>query len=126
MTLPSSCEVLVVGGGPAGSALATALANAGRDVLLVEARRHPRTKTCAEYASPRIAEELGRLGTPTADWQQSAVPLKGMQVIVGQDAFGLHYADRGGERAAWGLDRPGFDALLAAGAASQPGVQPGS
>ena len=117
MTLPSSCEVLVVGGGPAGSALATALASAGRDVLLVEARRHPRTKTCAEYASPRIAEELGRLGTPTADWQQSAVPLKGMQVIVGQDAFGLHYADRGGERAAWGLDRPGFDALLAAGAA---------
>ena len=113
MTLPSSCEILVVGAGPAGSALATAMAHAGRDVLLVEARRHPRTKTCAEYASPRIAEELRRLGTPAVEWQRSAVPLHGMDVIVGQDHFGLHYADSGGERAAWGLDRRGFDALLA-------------
>src|SRR5256885_13960174 len=118
MTLPSSCEILVVGAGPAGSALATAMAHAGRDVVLVEARRHPRTKTCAEYASPRIAEELRRLGTPTADWQQFAVPLMGMQVIVGRDGFALRYADRGGERAAWGLDRRGFDALLAALAAN--------
>src|SRR6266550_6928357 len=107
MTLPSSCEILVVGAGPAGSALATAMAHAGRDVLLVEARRHPRTKTCAEYASPRIAEELRRLGTPAVEWQRSAVPLPGMDVIVGQDHFGLHYADSGGERAAWGLDRRG-------------------
>ena len=113
MTLPSSCEILVVGAGPAGSALATALGRAGRDVLLVEARRHPRTKTCAEYASPRIAEELARLGSPAAKWQRSAVPLRGMQVIVGGDSFGLRYADYGGERAAWGLDRRAFDALLA-------------
>ena len=74
MTLPSSCEVLIVGAGPAGSALARALARAGRDVLLVEARRHPRTKTCAEYATPRIVEELRRLDVPAADWQRSAVP----------------------------------------------------
>ena len=114
MTLPSSCEILVVGAGPAGSGLATALAHAGRDVLLAEARRHPRTKTCAEYASPRIAEELARLGTPATEWQRCAVPLRGMQVIVGEDSFGLRYADHGGKRAAWGLDRRGFDALLAA------------
>ena len=113
MTLPSSCEILVVGAGPAGSALATALGRAGRDVLLVEARRHPRTKTCAEYASPRIAEELARLGSSAAEWQLSAVPLRGMQVIVGGESFGLRYADHGGERAAWGLDRRAFDARLA-------------
>jgi len=114
MTLPSSCEILVVGAGPAGSGLATALAHAGRDVLLVEARRHPRTKTCAEYASPRVAEELARLGTPAREWRRCAMPLRGMQVIVGEDSFGLRYADHGGKRAAWGLDRRGFDALLAA------------
>jgi menaquinone-9 beta-reductase len=117
MTLPSSCEVLIVGAGPAGSALARALARAGRDVLLVEARRHPRTKTCAEYASPRILEELRRLDIPAADWQRSAVPLRGMQIIAGNDQFPLRYADGGGERTAWGLDRPGFDALLSGGAA---------
>ena len=59
------CEVLVVGAGPAGSAAAAALARAGRDVLLVESHAHPRPKACAEYASPRIVEELrppGRAG----------------------------------------------------------------
>ena len=121
MTLPSSCDVLIVGAGPAGSALARALARAGRDVLLVEARRHPRTKTCAEYASPRIVDELRRLEIPAADWQQSAVPLRGMQIIAGDDQFRLRYADRAGERTAWGLDRPGFDALLA-GAAGESGA----
>ena len=117
MTLPSSCEVLIVGAGPAGSALARALSRVGRDVLLVEARRHPRTKTCAEYASPRIVEELRRLDVPAADWQRSAVPLRGMQIIAGDEQFALRYSDGGGDRTAWGLDRPGFDALLAAGAA---------
>jgi len=117
MTLPSTCEVLIVGAGPAGSALANALARAGRDVLLVEARRHPRTKTCAEYASPRIVEELRRLDIPTVEWQKSAVPLRGMQIMAGNDQFSLRYADRGGDRTAWGLDRPGFDALLAGSAA---------
>ncbi len=118
MTLPSSCEVLIVGAGPAGSALARHLASAGRDVLLVESRRHPRTKTCAEYASPRISEELRSLGIRAADWERAAVPVGGMQIVVGEDGFQLRYADRGGERNAWGLDRPGFDALLAAAAAA--------
>ena len=117
MTLPSSCEVLIVGAGPAGSALARHLARAGREVLLVEARRHPRTKTCAEYASPRISDELRILGIEAADWQRSAVPVSGMQILVGEDGFRLRYADRGEERTAWGLDRPGFDSLLAQGSA---------
>jgi geranylgeranyl reductase family protein len=116
VSLPSSCDVLVVGAGPAGSALATALAGQGRDVLLVEARRHPRSKTCAEYASPQIADELARLGIPDGDWRSNAVPLEGMQVIVGGDSFPIRYEDRRGPRVAWGLDRRGFDAALAAAA----------
>jgi menaquinone-9 beta-reductase len=116
MTLPRNCEVLIVGAGPAGSALARHLARAGREVLLVEARRHPRIKTCAEYASPRIADELRILGIEAAVWQRSAVPVGGMQIVVGDEGFRLRYADRRGERTAWGLDRPGFDALLASAA----------
>jgi geranylgeranyl reductase family protein len=119
VSIPSSCDVLVVGAGPAGSALATALAGQGRDVLLVEARRHPRGKTCAEYASPRIADELARLGIPAADWHPHAVPLEGMQVIVGADSFPIRYEDRHGPRVAWGLDRRGFDAALAAAATNR-------
>jgi geranylgeranyl reductase family protein len=122
MSLPSRCEVLIVGAGPAGSALAAALARAGRDVVLVEARRHPRSKTCAEYASPRIADELALLGVSPPTWMAHAVPLDGMQVIVGRDSFLVRYADRSGARTAWGLDRRGFDAALAAEAQSRGAV----
>lgn len=115
MSAPSlDCEVLVVGAGPAGSAVAAALAADGRDVLMVEARAHPRPKACAEYASPRIVEELRRLGLPEAGWQRDALPLAGMRVIRGRDAVDVRYRDAVGPRSAWGLDRLVFDTALAA------------
>lgn len=117
MSIPASCDVLIVGAGPAGSALAIALSRAGRDVLLVESRRHPRTKTCAEYASPRIADELERFGVAAATWREAAIPLDGMRVVVRDDSFILRYQDGTGPRLAWGLDRRAFDALLAREAA---------
>jgi menaquinone-9 beta-reductase len=112
------CEVLVVGAGPAGSATAAALARAGRDVMLVELRAHPRPKACAEYASPRIAEELALLGLADSAWRADALPLRGMRVIRGQDAVDMRYQDASGPRPAWGLDRKKFDAILAAHAVS--------
>jgi flavin-dependent dehydrogenase len=39
---PARCEVLVIGGGPAGSTIATLLARRGRRVVVVEKDRHPR------------------------------------------------------------------------------------
>ena len=115
MSVPGlDCDVLVVGAGPAGSAAAAALAAQGRDVLLVEASAHPRPKACAEYASPRIAEELRRLGLADAAWRGDALPLTGMRVIRDETAVDICYRDRGGPRTAWGLDRLTFDAALAA------------
>jgi geranylgeranyl reductase family protein len=118
MSADLDCEVLVVGAGPAGSAVAAALAGQGRDVLLVEAHAHPRPKACAEYASPRIVEELRRLGISDQSWQADSLPLKGMRVIRGQDAVDVRYRDASGPRSAWGLDRLVFDAGLAGHAAS--------
>lgn len=109
-----ACDLLVVGAGPAGSAAAAALARQGRDVLLVEASAHPRPKACAEYASPRIAEELLRLGVADAAWRGDALPLAGMRVIRGDDAVDVRYRDARGARTAWGLDRLSFDSALAA------------
>lgn len=42
MSIPSSCTILVAGGGPAGSYAAAALAREGVDVVLLEADKHPR------------------------------------------------------------------------------------
>lgn len=115
MTAPAlECEVLVVGAGPAGSAVAAALAASGRDVLLVESRAHPRAKACAEYASPRIVDELRLLGLPEGAWKADALPLSGMRVIRGEDAVDIRYRDESGPRMAWGLERTRFDATLAA------------
>ncbi|KAK5989787.1 Flavin-dependent halogenase aclH [Cladobotryum mycophilum] len=41
-TIPQKCTVLVVGGGPAGSYAASALANEGIDVVVIEAEKFPR------------------------------------------------------------------------------------
>ena len=117
MTPPSEdCEVLVVGAGPAGSAVAAALAASGRDVLLLESSAHPRPKACAEYASPRIVEELRRLRLAEDGWRSNALPLTGMRVIRGDDAVDVRYRDAAGPRTAWGLDRLTFDASLAVNA----------
>ena len=40
--MPTSCDILIIGGGPAGSTAAATLAARGRDVVLLEKERHPR------------------------------------------------------------------------------------
>jgi len=53
-----SCEVLVVGGGPAGSTCAGQLRQAGLDVLLLDSRVFPREKPCAGWITPAVLETL--------------------------------------------------------------------
>ena len=55
-------DVIVVGGGPAGSATAIRLADAGLEVLLVEKARFPRQKLCGEFISPECLEHFYELG----------------------------------------------------------------
>jgi flavin-dependent dehydrogenase len=51
-------DVCVVGGGPAGSAAAWALARQGADVVLLDRAHFPRDKACAEYLSPEASRIL--------------------------------------------------------------------
>jgi flavin-dependent dehydrogenase len=65
-------DLIVVGGGPAGSACAITAARLGAKVLLLEKDRFPRQKVCGEFVSP---ESLGLLhGLLTNDQPNNALP----------------------------------------------------
>jgi len=60
--MSSLCDVLIVGAGPAGSALAYFLAAQGLDVLLLDKSNFPRDKTCGDGLSPRAMYVLRQMG----------------------------------------------------------------
>ena len=69
--LPASCDVLVVGAGPAGSAAAITLARAGHDVVLVDQHRFPRDKVCGDGLIPDAHNALRKLGVLDAVMAQA-------------------------------------------------------
>ena len=60
--LPERADAIVVGAGPAGSAVANTLARGGRDVVLVDAHTFPRDKVCGDGLIPDAHRALAKLG----------------------------------------------------------------
>ncbi|MGD8570024.1 MAG: NAD(P)/FAD-dependent oxidoreductase [Gammaproteobacteria bacterium] len=53
-----TCDVLIVGGGPAGSSCARRLVAAGLDVIVLDKSQFPRDKVCAGWVTPAVVQEL--------------------------------------------------------------------
>jgi geranylgeranyl reductase family protein len=60
--LPGTCDVLIIGAGPAGSACAATLAGAGLSVCLIDQHDFPREKVCGDGLIPDAHAALTRLG----------------------------------------------------------------
>jgi flavin-dependent dehydrogenase len=53
-----ACDVLIVGGGPAGSACAWGLRSSGLDVAILDKQKFPRDKVCGGWITPAVLSEL--------------------------------------------------------------------
>lgn len=53
-----TCDVLIVGGGPAGSSCAWKLGQSGLNVVILDKARFPRHKVCAGWITPPVLTEL--------------------------------------------------------------------
>lgn len=96
-------DVVVVGGGPAGSSCARILAQKGARVLLLEKRKFPRAKPCGGCLSERIAPYLPK------GWRSAVLG----EVRGGILGYRGEFTEReAGERIASLVDRSDFDLFL--------------
>ena len=109
-------DVVVVGGGPAGSVTGLLLARAGFDVILLERSTFPRNKPCGDCLSPAANAILRRLGVWEAVMATQPALLAGWQLTShGQHAFAARFADITTDphsRFALAVERSTFDAVL--------------
>ncbi|MDO8502573.1 MAG: NAD(P)/FAD-dependent oxidoreductase [Gemmatimonadaceae bacterium] len=126
-------QVIVVGGGPAGSSTAFFLARAGVDVLLLDRAYFPRDKTCSEYMSPQASRILAEMNALDAVEDAGAAQLAGMRVhapngSVIHGEFAAAHRFRGYRDRGLAVRRTILDAILlerarAAGATVEEGTR---
>ena len=108
------CDILVIGGGPAGSTAAALLAERGLDVVVVEKARHPRFHI-GESLLPRNTALLDRLGL-RAEVAGIGVHKPGAEFVADDTGKEVQFAFADGldktYTYSWQVRRAEFDLLL--------------
>lgn len=116
-----TCDVLIIGGGPAGSTCAWRLVQAGIDVVVVDQALFPRHKACAGWVVPSVFDALQM---PAGDYGagHSLEPITGFRTgVVGRRPTETRY----GCTVSYAIRRSEFDdhLLRRSGARVRPGLR---
>jgi menaquinone-9 beta-reductase len=102
------CDVLIVGGGPAGSSCAWALRQSGLRVAILDQHVFPRDKICGGWITPSV---LSKLQIEPTDYAQTQLlqPIEGFLVgSIGRTPIAAKY----GTPVSYGIRRREFDDYL--------------
>ena len=104
-----SADVLIIGGGPAGSTAAWALRRQGADVLVWDRKPFPRDKICAGWITPHVVAALQLDLAEYAAGGRTCQPIRGFQVSrQGDREARVRYPDI----VSYGIRRCEFDHYL--------------
>jgi flavin-dependent dehydrogenase len=118
MAIPKSCDVVVIGGGPAGSTAATLLAQKGYHVVLLEKAKHPRY-VVGESLIPHFWKYCQATGVDKRIEEENFIQKAGGTVVWNGVIRQMAFKDFGYERPALHVERDRFDHILIQYAADQ-------
>ena len=102
-------DILIVGGGPAGSTLAWALRNSGLKIAIMDKADFPRQKVCAGWVTPAVMQEL-QIDLDDYAGKHVLQPITGFRISqIGQKQVRSHYPDK---PVSYGIRRIEFDHYL--------------
>ncbi len=121
MSIPQRCDVVVIGGGPAGSTAATLLAQKGLEVVLLDRERHPRYRV-GESLIPHTWKYTDLTGATPKLLAEDFIRKAGGTVVWNGVIRQMAFKDFGYKHPALHVERDRYDFLLLQHAREQ-GVQ---
>jgi flavin-dependent dehydrogenase len=107
--VPDTADVAIVGGGPAGCALAIRLADRGISSIVIERSARPQWRACGVFSSPLTRDRLRDLGLPDAQVSALNRPISALRLQTTRGAECRLTYEHGN---ACGFDRVALDGAL--------------
>ena len=111
MEIPQNCDVVIIGGGPAGSSAATELVKKGYEVVLFDKVQHPRF-TVGESLLPHAWKYFDRLGVTDLIEKEGFIKKNGGTVLWNGNIRQVFFSEFGYKRPGLHIERDRFDFLL--------------